>query len=84
MAYHVQVEVVHGTTHHIGWFECSEALKFSREEIYGLWPDTILMDKKGVDGADLRSITDDSTAQTFRKKIERNRLTEEEFSYILI
>lgn len=70
MAYHVQAEIVTGVTHHVGWFECSEAVKFDPKEVYAIWPNTILMDKKGVDGAELRSITDDAQAQNFRKKLK--------------
>lgn len=72
MAYHVQAEVHNGPTVYIGWFECSDLLAGKFEEGFTLaavWPGTILMDKKGIDGTDLRSITDDYTASNFRVKL---------------
>ena len=72
MAYHVQAEVRNGNTIYIGWYECSEILNSKFEEGFTLadvWPGSILMDTKGVDSKDLRSITDDDIARGFRAKL---------------
>lgn len=72
MAYHVQANIARGVTQYIGWFECGELLSGKFEEGFRLtavWPGAILMDTKGVDGKDLRSITDDNTANAFRIRL---------------
>lgn len=73
MAFHVQAEIRKQNTIYIGWFECGEILQGKREEgysLYALWPNTILEDRKGVDGADLRSISDKPEAKAFGIKLK--------------
>lgn len=73
MAYHVQAEIRCGTTVYIGWFGCGDLLSGKYEDgfvLVDLWPGVILMDKNGADGSDLRSITQDSTANSFRAMLQ--------------
>jgi hypothetical protein len=71
MSYYVQAELTRGCTHHIGWFDCEDILMSSHVgwEVSSVYPGTILMDGKGVDGKDLRSITVSPDAVWYARNI---------------
>lgn len=80
MAYYVQVELISGVSHHIAWFDCDVVIDeafASGWSLLTLWPGTILTDRKGADGADLRSIAnaDDSKAKMYSREVSMLALT---------
>ena len=69
MSYYVQCEIVKGVTHHIGWFDVDLPLegKFvDGWELRQLWPNTILTEKSGADGKEIRSVATDAASYTIR------------------
>lgn len=72
MAYYVQTHLTQGTTQWVAWFDCDDVTKGFTEDgwnIKKIYRDTILKDAKGADGNELRTITDDTKAREYKKKL---------------
>lgn len=71
MSYYVQAEIVNGVSHWISWWDCDELLKLKDYDSVEVWPQTILKDKKGLDGKDLRTIAEDALGLAYSERFKQ-------------